>query len=68
MVFFKKEKEVIELILKHLNLVEDTLKTGLRSIQVYLDALCSLDACWFDVIPNIGYLGRGLITSYHEPA
>ena len=37
MVFFKKEKEVIELILKHLNLVEDSLKTGLRTIEVYLD-------------------------------
>ena len=37
MVFFKKEKEVIELILKHLNLVEDTLKTGIRTIEVYLD-------------------------------
>ncbi len=36
-VFFKKEKEVIELILKHLNLVEDTLKTGIRTIEVYLD-------------------------------
>ena len=37
MIFFKKEKEVIELILKHLNLVEDTLKTGIRTIEVYLD-------------------------------
>ena len=37
MVFFKKEKEVIELILKHLNLVEDSLKTGIRTIEVYLD-------------------------------
>ena len=37
MVFFKKEKEVIELILKHLNLVEDSLKTGIRTIEVYLE-------------------------------
>ena len=29
-VLFKKEKEVIELILKHLDLVEDSLKTGIR--------------------------------------
>jgi len=36
-VFFKKEKEVIELILKHLELVEDSLKTGIRTIEFYLD-------------------------------
>ena len=35
--FFKKEKEVIELILKHLELVEDSLKTGIRTIEFYLD-------------------------------
>ena len=35
--FFKKEKEVIELILKHLDLVEDSIKTGLRTIELYLD-------------------------------
>lgn len=34
---FKKEKEVIELILKHLDLVEDSLKTGIRTIEFYLD-------------------------------
>ena len=36
-VFFKKEKEVIELILKHLDLVEDSLKTGIRTVELYLD-------------------------------
>jgi predicted phosphate transport protein (TIGR00153 family) len=36
-VFFKKEKEVIELILKHLELVEDSIKTGIRTIELYLD-------------------------------
>jgi predicted phosphate transport protein (TIGR00153 family) len=36
-VFFKKEKEVIELILKHLELVEDSIKTGIRTIEFYLD-------------------------------
>ena len=35
--FFKKEKEVIELILKHLELVEDSLKNGIRTIEFYLD-------------------------------
>jgi uncharacterized protein len=35
--FFKKEKEVIELVLKHLELVEDSLKTGIRTIEFYLD-------------------------------
>ncbi len=37
LVFFKKEKEVIELILKHLELVEDSIKTGIRTIEFYLD-------------------------------
>ena len=35
--FFKKEKEVIELIIKHLELVEDSLKTGIRTIEFYLE-------------------------------
>ena len=34
---FKKEKEVIELILKHLDAVEDSLKTGIQTIEFYLD-------------------------------
>jgi predicted phosphate transport protein (TIGR00153 family) len=36
-VFFKKEKQVIELIIKHLELVEDSLKTGIQTIEFYLD-------------------------------
>ena len=36
MLLFKKEKKVIELILKHLDLVEETLKTGIRTIEFYL--------------------------------
>jgi predicted phosphate transport protein (TIGR00153 family) len=35
-VFFKKEKEVIEQILRHLDLVEDSLKTGIRTIEYYI--------------------------------
>ena len=34
---FKKEKEVIEYILKHLDLVEDSLKTGIKTIEFYLE-------------------------------
>ena len=34
---FKKEKEVIEFILKHLDLVEDSLKTGINTIEHYLE-------------------------------
>jgi predicted phosphate transport protein (TIGR00153 family) len=34
---FKKEKEVIELILKHLDAVEDSLKTGIQTIEFYLE-------------------------------
>ena len=34
---FKKEKEVIELILKHLDSVEETLKTGIQAIEFYLE-------------------------------
>ena len=33
MLLFKKEKQVIELILKHLDLVEETLKTGIRTTE-----------------------------------
>ena len=36
MILFKKEKEVIELILKHLDLAEDSLKTGIQTIEKYL--------------------------------
>lgn len=36
MLFFKKEKEVIELILKHVDLVEQSMKTGITTIDFYL--------------------------------
>ena len=35
---FKKEKEVIELILKHLDVTEKTIKSSLKTIEFYLDA------------------------------
>ena len=37
MALFKKEKKVIELIMKHLNLIVETLNSGLKTIQFYLD-------------------------------
>jgi predicted phosphate transport protein (TIGR00153 family) len=37
MLLFKKEKQVIEYILKHLDLVEESLKTGIDTIEQYLD-------------------------------
>ena len=36
MLLFKKEKEVIELILKHLDLVEDCMKAATQAIEYYL--------------------------------
>ena len=36
MLLFKKEKEVIELILKHLNMVEDCLLNAIQTIEHYL--------------------------------
>ncbi|MEJ2101162.1 MAG: DUF47 family protein [Desulfobacterales bacterium] len=38
MILFKKEKEVIELILKHLGVIENVIKSGLKTIEFYLDA------------------------------
>jgi len=38
MILFKKEKEVIELILKHLDVIENVMKSGLKTIEFYLDA------------------------------
>ncbi len=35
--FFKKEKKVIELILKHLDLVVDSLKSGIQAAECYLN-------------------------------
>ncbi|MGD8258725.1 MAG: DUF47 family protein [Desulfobacterales bacterium] len=37
MMLFKKEKEVIELILKHLDSAEESLKTGIKTIESYLE-------------------------------
>ena len=37
MMLFKKEKEVIELILKHLDVTENTIKSSLKTIEFYLD-------------------------------
>ena len=34
---FKKEKQVIELILKHLDLIEESMKNGLKTIEFYMD-------------------------------
>ena len=34
---FKKEKKVIELILKHLDLVVDSLKSGIQAVECYLN-------------------------------
>ena len=36
MFFFKKEKEVVELLLKHMDVVEECLTTGIKTIQTYL--------------------------------
>ena len=36
MIFFKKEKEVIELILKHVDAVEECIQTALETIDAYL--------------------------------
>jgi uncharacterized protein Yka (UPF0111/DUF47 family) len=36
MLLFKKEKEVIELILKHVDMVEECLQTGIKTIESYL--------------------------------
>ena len=33
---FKKEKEVIELVMKHVDAVEECLKTGVKTLEVYL--------------------------------
>ena len=37
MLLFKKEKEVIELILKHLDMVEECLMAGIKTVEFYLD-------------------------------
>jgi predicted phosphate transport protein (TIGR00153 family) len=37
MLLFKKEKEVIALILKHLDMIEECLKDGIKAVELYLD-------------------------------
>jgi len=46
MILFKKEKEVIELILKHLDLIENTIKSSLKSVEFYLDTNISEAKVW----------------------
>ena len=46
MILFKKEKEVIELILKHLEVIENVIKSGLKTIEFYLGANISEAKAW----------------------
>ena len=46
MFLFKKEKEVVELILKHLNLIVESLESGLKTIEFYLDDNISDAKVW----------------------
>ena len=46
MMLFKKEKKVIELILKHLDITEETVKDSLKTIQYYLDGNISEAKVW----------------------
>ena len=46
MILFKKEKEVIELILKHLEVIENVIRSGLKTIEFYLDANISEAKAW----------------------
>jgi predicted phosphate transport protein (TIGR00153 family) len=46
MALFKKEKEVIELILKHLNLIVESMESGLKTIEFYLDDNISDAKVW----------------------
>ncbi len=43
---FKKEKKVIELILKHLDMTEETVKDSLKTIQYYIDGNISEAKVW----------------------
>lgn len=43
---FKKEKKVIELILKHLDMTEETVKDSLKAIQYYIDGNISEAKVW----------------------
>jgi predicted phosphate transport protein (TIGR00153 family) len=46
MALFKKEKEVVELILKHLDLIVETMESGLETIEFYLDDNISDAKVW----------------------
>jgi len=46
MFLFKKEKEVIELILKHLDVVEECLMDGIKTVEFYLDGNISEAKVW----------------------
>jgi predicted phosphate transport protein (TIGR00153 family) len=46
MALFKKEKEVVELILKHLDLIVETMDSGLKTIEFYLDDNISDAKVW----------------------
>ena len=43
---FKKEKEVIELIVKHLDMTEETIGSSLKTIEFYLDGNISEAKVW----------------------
>jgi len=46
MLLFKKEKEVVELILKHLDMVEECIKNGIQTIEYYLEGNISEAKIW----------------------
>ena len=46
MALFKKEKEVVELILKHLDLIVETMESGLKTVEFYLDDNISDAKVW----------------------
>ena len=46
MALFKKEKKVVELILKHLDLIETSIKNGLKTIEFYIEDNISEAKVW----------------------
>ncbi|MGD9042313.1 MAG: DUF47 family protein [Desulfobacterales bacterium] len=46
MALFKKEKKVVELILKHLDLIEGSIKNGLKTIEFYIEDNISEAKVW----------------------
>ena len=46
MLLFKKEKQVVELILKHLDMVEDCLMNAIKTIEYYIDDNISEAKVW----------------------